>query len=272
MVPQPLLLPLPCPACRRPGRELSPCPWCGERVPIAPGTRGDLARLAAGLALLAAGTLGTPGTLGAALAGLLSGFFLVCVSPPSGRGVARSAGGSNPCGADPAPARETGGAIRASAVALFAALLALALRAFGAPYPLLPAVRLAWLFPALAAVAFALRVPAEAPNAPASGASPLGRAWRRHAPDVVAALSLVPFAAAFAAGAMSGIALVGLSLVLGVWLSRLASPTVPLLLSAVFLSLLLPDPAFLAFGLLAGGLYGTARRNSSKRSATRAEE
>ena len=271
MVPQPLLLPLPCPACRRPGRELSPCPWCGERVPIAPGTRGDLARLAAGLALLAAGTLGTPGTLGAALAGLLSGFFLVCVSPPSGRGVARSAGGSNPCGADPAPARETGGAIRASAVALFAALLALALRAFGAPYPLLPAVRLAWLFPALAAAAFALRVPAEAPNAPASGSSPPGRAWRRHAPDLVAALSLVPFAAAFVAGAPIGLSLVGLSLVLGVWISRLASTTVPLL-SAAFLALLLPDPAFLVFGLLAGGLYGTARRNSSKRSATRAEE
>ena len=245
-------------------------------MPIAPGTRGDLARLAAGLALLAAGAalraLGITGTLGTlepvlgALVGFLSGFVL-------------SGGRPSPAAAAREDTRPPGYAFSETALeagtagaSLFAALLALALRAFGAPYPLLPAVRLAWLFPALAAVAFALRIPAEAPNAPASGASPLGRAWRRHAPDIVAALSLVPFAAAFAAGAMSGLALVGLSLVLGVWLSRLAPPTVPLLLSAVFLSLLLPDPAFLAFGLLAGGLYGTARRNSSKRSATRAEE
>jgi hypothetical protein len=213
-------------------------------------------------------------TTPAALAGFLSGFFLVCDSPPSERGVARSAGGSTPSSADPAavPTQALGVELRASTAALLAALLAFALRAVGAPDPLHPVVRLAWLFPALVAAAFALRVPAEAPNASASGFSPPGRAWRRHAPDLVAALSLVPFAAAFAAGAPTGLSLVGLSLVLGVWISRLASPTVPLLLSAAFLALLLPDPAFLAFGLLAGGLYGTARRNSSKRSATRAEE
>ena len=188
---------------------------------------------------------------------MLSGFFLVCSSPPSERGEVPEG---------------RGGVLRAATAALLAALFALGFRFFAVPYPIPAAVRLAWLFPALAAAAFALRAPAEAPNAPASGASPRGRAWRRHAPDFAAALSLVPFAAAFAADAPSGLSLVGLSLVLGAWLSRLASPTVPLLLSAVFLSLLLPDPAFLAFGLLAGGLYGTARRNFSKRSATRAEE
>lgn len=31
--------PIVCHACGRPGRELQPCPWCGERVPLARQTR-----------------------------------------------------------------------------------------------------------------------------------------------------------------------------------------------------------------------------------------
>jgi hypothetical protein len=230
--PQSLLLPVRCPVCGRPGRELLPCPWCGERAPAAPRTRGDLVRLVAGLALLAAGTAtkaNLAGTTAATLAGLLSGFLLA----PSGP--ARGASPAIPC------------------AALAASILALALRAFGVPFPLPAVSRLSWLLPALAAGLLALRVPAEAPNAPASGA-PRRRAWRRHAPELAAALSLAPFAAAFAARETTLPGLVGLAAVLGAWISRLSSPAVPLLLSSGAFALLLPEPAALAFGLLAAAL------------------
>ena len=252
--PQSLLFPVRCPACGRPGRELSPCPWCGERAPFAPHTRGDLARLAAGFALLVAGAIvgegslrslggplleGAPGEAGwgSLAAGLLSGFFLVCSPPPSERGAAPEGRGE---------------VLRAATAALFASLFALGFRIFAVPYPLPAAASLAWLFPALAAACFALRVSAEAPDAPASGDPASVRALRRHAPDLVAALSLAPFAAVFAARGPSLPSLAGLAPVLGVWFARLARPAAPLLLSAACYSLLLPDPAPLAFGLLAG--------------------
>lgn len=198
-------------------------------------------RVAAGLALLAlaVSTKLAAGPVAGMVAGLLSGLFL-----------AHSARGNAP--------EKTGGFLRVAAAALVAALLAFSLRAFGAPFPLPGAARLAWFFPALAAAAFALRVPAEAPNAPASGASARARAWRRHAPDLAAAALLLPFAAVFATG-VPLLSLPAFALVLGVLLSRLARPAAPLLLSALLLSLLLPDPASFAFGLLSGGLSGGAR-------------
>ena len=141
------------------------------------------------------------------------------------------------------------------AAALLSSLLALALRACAVPYPIPIVQRFAWAFPALAAAFFALRVPAEAPNAPAFGASSRERALRRHAPDLVAALSLTPFAALFAVCGPSLLSHVALALVLGVWLARLSRPAVPLLLSALGFTLLLPDPAFFALGLVPVALH-----------------
>jgi len=241
--PQSLLLRVPCPACWRPSRELSPCPWCGERAPVAPRTRGDIVRLVAGTALVAvaAGTAAATGTAvdpvapavpaGMVAAGLLCGLFLV--RPPQ------------------SPGEAGWGSLSSAAIV---SLLALALRACAVPYPIPIVQRFAWAFPALAAAFFALRVPAEAPNAPAFGASSRERALRRHAPDLVAALSLTPFAALFAACGPSLLSLVALALVLGVWLARLAHPAVPLLLSALVFTLLLPDPAFFALGLVLAAL------------------
>ena len=257
--PQSLLRPVPCPACGRPGRELSPCPWCGERAPVSPRTRGDFARLAAGFALLAAAAgsaaaaatdvhpvvPAVPAGIAASAAGRLSGFFLVRAASPLRAG--------------PLLARAFGEAGWGSlAAALFASFLALAFRAFAVPHPIPSAARFAWLLPAVAATCFALRVPAEAPDAPASGASPRERARRRHAPDLLAAITLAPFAALFAARGPSLLSLPGLALVLGVWFSRLARPAAPLFLSAVCFVPLLPDPAFFAFGILAAGLYRAA--------------
>ena len=286
--PQSLLLRVPCPACGRPSRELSPCPWCGERAPVAPRTRGDIVRLVAGLALLAvaAGTAAVTGTAanpvapavpaGMAATGLLCGLFLVrhpqsrfarqlpqrgSQEPPQSRfarqlpqrgsqtrdSSARSAGPL----LEGAPGEAGWGSLSSAAIV---SLLALALRACAVPYPIPIIQRFAWTFPALAAGCFALRVPAEAPNAPASGDSARVRALRRHAPDLAAALSLAPFAAIFAACGAALPSLVGLVLVLGVWLPRLSSPVLPTLLVAAWLALLLPDPAFLSLGFLAAAL------------------
>ena len=270
--PQSLLLRVPCPACGRPSRELSPCPWCGERAPVAPRTRGDIVRLVAGLALLAvaAGTAAATGTAvdpvatavpaGMAASGLLCGLFLI--RPPPSRFArqlpqwgsqtrdtsARSAGPHS----EGAPGEAGWGSLSSAAIV---SLLALALRACAVPYPVPIVRRFAWTFPALAAACFALRVPAEAPNAPAFGASSRERALRRHAPDLVAALSLAPFVALFAASGPSLPSLVALALVLGVWLARLSRPAVPLLLSALGFTLLLPDPAFFALGLVPVALH-----------------
>lgn len=258
--PQSLLLSVLCPACGRPSRELSPCPWCGERSPLAPRTRGDLARLAAGFVILLSSAISEKGALwssggplsegafgeagwGSLAVGLLSGFFLA-LAKPSSEAVPGEAGR------------------RSLAAALLTSLLAVALRAFAAPYPLPFAVRHAWILPALAAAAFALRVSAEAPNAPASGDLARIRAIRRHAPDLAAALSLAPFAAVFAACGPSLLSLAGLALVLGVWLSRLSRPVLPTMLVAAGFSLLLPDPAFLAFGFLAAAAFRPPARET----------
>ena len=269
--PQSLLLRVPCPACGRPSRELSSCPWCGERASAAPRTRGDIARLVVGLALVAvaAGTAAATGTAvntvapavpaGMAAAGLLCGLFLV--RPPPSRFARQlpqrgsqtrdsSAHSAGPL-LEGAPGDAGWGSLSSAAIV---SLLSLALRACAVPYPIPIVQRFAWTFPALAAAFFALRVPAEAPNAPAFGASSRERALRRHAPDLVAALSLSPFAALFAASGPSLLSLVALALVLGVWLARLSRPAVPLLLSALGFTLLLPDPAFFALGLVLAAL------------------
>ena len=192
---------------------------------------------------------GAPGGAGwgSLAAGLLSGFFLAVPKPPSGREESRKSGPLF----EGAPGKAGWGSLSA---ALLSALLALGFRFFAVPYPLPAATRFAWLFPALAAACFALRVPAEAPDAPASGASPIVRTLRRHAPDFAAALSLAAFAAVFAVRGPSLLSLAGLAFVLGVWFARLARPAAPLFLSAACFSLLLPDPAFLAYGLLAGAV------------------
>ena len=271
--PQTLLVPVRCPACGRPSRELSPCPWCGERAPLASRTRRDLARLAAGLGLLvaAAGTAAAAGSahpsvmspvpsgLAATAAGLLCGILLgrplqarFARQLPQLGGLTRdsSARRVGPL-LEGAPGEAGWGSLSSAAIV---SLLALALRACAVPYPIPIIQRFAWTFPALAAGCFALRVPAEAPNAPASGDPARVRALRRHAPDLAAALSLAPFAAIFAACGASLPSLVGLALVLGVWLPRLSSPVLPTLLVAAWLALLLPDPAFLSLGLLAAAL------------------
>lgn len=282
--PQSLLLPVRCPACGRPSRELSSCPWCGEYASAASRTRADIARLVAGLSLLAlaawidAATGGRHGPApsavpaGATAAGLLCGLFLVRTpaslfarrgsqeSPPSRfalqlprRGSqtrdssARSAGPL----LEGAPGEAGWGSLSS---AVIVSLLAFALRACAVPYPIPIVQRFAWVFPALAVACFALRVPAEAPNAPASGAPARIRALRRHAPDLVAALSLLPFVALFAVCGSSLLSLVALALVLGVWFARLARPAVPFLLSALGFCLLLPDPAFFALGLVPAAL------------------
>lgn len=252
--PQSLLFPVRCPACGRPVREFSPCPWCGERAPASPRARGDLVRLVSGWALLAtaAGTVAAAATNGnpvepavpagiaSSSAGLFSGFFLAISKPPSGRTPGESAR-------------------KNLAAALIASFFALAFRACAVPHPISSIERFSWFFPALAAACFALRVPAENPNAPASGSTPRERALRRFAPDLAAALSLAPFAAVFAFAGPSLPALVGLALVLGVWFGRLSRPAAPTVLSSAAFSLLLPDPAFLAFGFLAAAAVPAAR-------------
>ena len=68
-------------------------------------------------------------------------------------------------------------------------------------------------------------------------------------------MGLFPFAALFAVCGPFLLSLVALALVLGVWLARLSRPAVPLLLSALGFTLLLPDPAFFALGLVPVALH-----------------
>lgn len=174
------------------------------------------------------------------LHGLLAGFLLV--RPPRERPGEAGVGG---------PGRETFPSVAAFA-ALGAALAGFALRAAGTPFPAPFASVLARLLPAAAAALFALRVPAEAPNAPASG-SPRVRALRRLAPDWIAAALLLPFAV------LPTFSPIGLALVLGTCVRRLSRPGVPLVLAAAAFAPLLPDPAAFAFGILAGALLPAAR-------------
>ena len=140
----------------------------------------------------------------------------------------------------------------AAFAALGAALVGFALQAAGTPFPAPFAPVLARLFPAVAAAMFLLRVPAEAPNAPASG-SPRVRTLRRFAPDLIAAALLLPFAV------LSVFSPLGLALVLGTFVRRLSQPGVPLVLVAAVFALLLSDPAAFAFGILAAALLPTTR-------------
>ena len=229
--PQSLLRPAACPACGRPARELSPCPWCGEAVPADPRTRVDLLRAVAGVAVLAlalagVGT-GAPGFFGCFLAGL----FLAL---------------------GPIPIPRSRGTAAVPFAALAAALAGLALRASGTPFPAPFAPPLARILPAAAAALFALRVPAEAPNAPASG-TVRARLLRRHGPDLLAAALLLAFAVPPAYPPL------GLALVLGALVHRLSRPGPPLLLAATAFALLLPAPAAFAFGILAAALPAAAR-------------
>jgi hypothetical protein len=225
---------------------MSPCPWCGESVPVDPRTPGDVLRAGAGLVVLvlAAAGVGADGiarggsVFRPVLQGLFAGFFLA-LGPIS-------------VGRRPTRATKRGTPAIASGAALAAALAGLSLRAAGVPFPTPFATPLARLLPAVAAALFALRVPAEAPNAPASG-SPRVRALRRFAPDWIAAALLLPFAV------LPTFSPLGLSLVLGALLHRLSRPGVPLVLAAVAFALLLPEPVTFAFGILAAALLPTAR-------------
>lgn len=204
-------------------------------MPADPRTREDILRVVAGLvlALVAAGVGADgfgwmrPGAV-RVLQGLLAGFFLA-------RGTRDRI---------PSP--------NAAFAALGAALVGFGLRVAGTPFPIPSAPILARLLPGVAAALFALRVPAEAPNAPASG-SPRVRALRRFAPDWIAAALLLPFAI------LPAFSPLGLSLVLGALLHRLSRPGVPLVLAAAAFAPLLPDPAAFAFGILAGALLPAAR-------------
>lgn len=219
-------------------------------------TRGDILRVASGiviLVLVAAG-IGPPEFLTGwnadggkfLLRDLLSGFFFAL--GPISIGRKSPAGPNRGIGPSPWIDNRTIG----SFTALAASTAGLSLRAAGVPFPTPFATPLARLLPAVAATLFALRVPAEVPNAPASG-SPRVRTLRRFAPDWIAAVLLLPFAV------LPTFSPLGLSLVLGALLHRLSRPGVPLVLAAVAFALLLPDPAAFAFGILAAALLPTAR-------------
>ena len=257
--PQSLLRPTACSVCGRPARELWPCPWCGESVPLDPRTRINILRVGMGLVILALGSIG----IGAdglpwmssvsfrVLQGLLVGFLLAW-SPrerfPSGESGAGTTITSE-------MANVTIGcrvSSNAAFAALGAALVGFALQAAGTPFPAPFAPVLARLFPAVAAAMFLLRVPAEAPNAPASG-SPRVRALRRFVPDLIAAVLLLPFAV------LPAFSPLGLALVLGTFVRRLSRPGVPLGLVAAVFALLLSDPSAFAFGILAASLFPATR-------------
>jgi hypothetical protein len=200
-------------------------------VPADHRTRVDLLRAVAGIAVLALALAGVgpgaPGSFGC----FLAGFFLALGPIPLPRGR----------GTESVPF-----------AALAAALAGLALRASGTAFPTPFAPLLSRILPAAAAALFALRVPAEAPNAPASG-TVRARFLRRHWPDLLAAALLLPFAVLPACPPL------GLALVIGALVRRLSRPGIPLLLAAAAFAILLPDPTAFAFGILAAALPAAAR-------------
>ena len=206
-----------CRACGRTAPEGAACPWCGERVPLARGSRADLAVAAVALLLLV-------GTLG------LSSMVL-----PQWLGWIASAVCGVVLSAPPPSARHEGGA--SGWFVLLSALLALAAARFGTP----DSAWLRWvaILPAAAAAFWISDLP------PIPAPTLWGRLAQAWLPGLLLSLPLLGFALAWVVFGPSALLAVA-----GCLLCHVAAPRLPTcdIWRYIFLLVLLPGiPALPVF-------------------------
>ena len=237
----------PCRACGRPAAEGTPCPWCGERAPIALASRNEAVPALCGVLCC---------FLAAAIGGLPTGPrdrpFLIALAALCGAAAAMTV--------RDAPAARGSPARRPvlAALALAAGLLALAAKLAAPAWRGLAEALAgaAWALP-LAILAALLLRPAPLPPVPA--ATLRGRLAQRFGPPLlVAGLPLALCAAAFAlAGEATPLGVLGFAAVLWPLGLRLRRPAPLGAAMVALLSPLVADPAAFALGfVLAAALDG----------------